>query len=233
MPGMTSTGPTEGASAFSEKERTPIENKMRQEIAKAFREYMPEAEIAVREGEEPDYDPLRKAIIIILTTYLIRAFMDRVMELEEEYDIAFDPADMSAAATAWAATFAPEEADRLIATTQKVVGGVAVRYAAEEITADQIEELLDPAFNKNRAGLIAITLITVAASMAEDEYISDIRAMGYQIREYWETREDERVCSICSPLHNTTRDVWGAEFPEGPPAHGRCRCSRRFEIFRV
>jgi len=94
---------------------------MQRDIQRAFKEFAPDAESAIIEDEEPDYEPLRNALIIILTTYLIRAFMDRVMELEEEYDIAFDPADMGAAANEWATAYAQEEAARLIGTTSKVV----------------------------------------------------------------------------------------------------------------
>jgi hypothetical protein len=32
-------------------------------------------------------------------------------------------------------------------------------------------------------------------------------------------------CPICGPLDGTPESVWGAEFPDGPPAHVRCRCS--------
>ena len=232
MPSMTSTGVTEGASAFSGKERTPIENAMQRDIQRAFKEFAPDAESAIIEDEEPDYEPLRNALIVILTTYLIRAFMDRVMELEEEYDIAFDPADMGAAANEWATAYAQEEAARLIGTTSKVVNGVSARYAAEEITADQIEEMLEPAFNKNRAVLIAITLITVAASAAFNEYADGLRALGVQIEVIWRTAEDEMVCEhICAPLNGQPREVWAAQFPQGPPAHPRCRCG--LEIRRV
>jgi len=211
MPQMTSTGVTEGASAFS---------------GRAFKEFAPSAEGAIVDEEEPDYEPLRAALVAILITYLVRAFMDRVMELEEEYDISFDPAEMGAAANEWATGYAQEEADRLIGTTQKVVNGVAAKYAAEEITRDQIEELLEPAFNRNRAALIAITLITVAASMATDSYVSFLRLLGLEVVETWYTQEDERVCSACAPLHGQPKGVWDSP----PPRHGRCRCYVRLEI---
>lgn len=40
----------------------------------------------------------------------------------------------------------------------------------------------------------------------------------------WMTEEDARVCPICGPLHGSRRRVWGRIFPDGPPAHPRCRC---------
>lgn len=230
MPQMTSTTATEGSSAFSEKERTPIERQMQQQVSRAFKEFAPVAEQAVIDGEEPDYEPLRLALAAILTTHLVRAFMDRVDELEKEYDISFDPAEMAAVANEWATGYAQEEARRLVEeTTKKVVDGVAARYAADEILAGQIGEMLEPAFSKSRAALIAITLITIAASLATASYVSSLRAMGLEVTERWYTQEDERVCSACAPLHGTTRDIW----VEPPPKHGRCRCYTTLEIRRI
>ena len=233
LPGMSSTGVTEGQNAFSEKERTPIERAMQREVQRIFNEFAPGVEDAVAEGDEVDYNGLKAALTVALTTYLIRAFMDEVATLEAEYDVSFDPAEMGAAANDWATAFASEEAERLIGTTRKVVGGVAAKYAAEEITRDQIEEMLEPAFSKSRSELIAITLITVAASLAFDNYVDSLRVLGLRLEEYWVTMEDEMVCkTICEPLHNQPKAVWGADYPSGPPGHGRCRCGKRFEIIR-
>jgi len=230
LPAVSSTGVTEGQNASSEKERTPIERSMQREIQQVFTAFAEDAAYAVEGNDVPDYEPLRTALITILVTHLVRAFMDRVMELEEEYDIAFDPAEMGAAANEWAAGYAQAEATRLIGTTQKVVSGVAAQYAAEAITADQIDEMLEPAFSKSRAGLIAITLITVAASMALDDYVNRLRGMGLEVVEVWYTQEDERVCSACGPLHGKARgDGWS----DYPPRHGRCRCYVMLKIRRL
>lgn len=43
----------------------------------------------------------------------------------------------------------------------------------------------------------------------------------------WKTATDERTCSICGPLHNTTVG-WESSFPTGdimPPNHPNCRCT--------
>lgn len=228
---MTSTTATESASVMSEKERSPIERAMQREIQKVFDKYAPEIEEDIANGEEPDYSGLRTALIAVLITYLFRAFMDEVAELEAEYDVSFDPAEMAALGNEWATSFAPQEADRLIATTEKTVNKAAAAWAAGAITREQLEEMLEPAFSKSRAALIAITLITIALSYAFDVYKNLVSQLpGIQIEEYWETALDEKVCSICRPLHNQPRAEWEAQFPDGPPAHGRCRCRRRLEI---
>jgi hypothetical protein len=41
----------------------------------------------------------------------------------------------------------------------------------------------------------------------------------------WITAEDEMVCvDICKPLHNTPESYWSEFYPNGSPAHPRCRC---------
>lgn len=40
----------------------------------------------------------------------------------------------------------------------------------------------------------------------------------------WQTAEDERVCPVCGPLHDARATRWATQFPNGPPAHPRCRC---------
>ena len=225
LPAMSSTGVTEGQDAFSEKERTPIEREMQREIQRILAEFAPDAEDAVAKDEEPDYNVLKAALVAALVTYLVRAFMDQVAELEAEYDVSFDPAEMALAANEWATGFAPEEAERLIGTTQKVVSNVAAKFAAGAIVADQIAEMLEPAFNKSRSELIAITLITVALSMAFGEYVDGLRGLGAKVEIRWRTARDELVCEhICAPLDDQPEGVWRADYPYGPPAHPRCRC---------
>lgn len=46
----------------------------------------------------------------------------------------------------------------------------------------------------------------------------------------WNTQRDERVCPICSPLNGTTQAVWGKQFPNGAPAHYRCRCFMTYHL---
>lgn len=227
---MTSTKPTESASVMSEKERDPIERAMQREIEQAFAGFEPEFAEAIANDEEPDYDGLRKALIAILVTYLVRAFMDEVAELEAEYDVSFDPAEMAALATEWAVGFAPEEADRLIATTQKTVNKAAAAWAAGLLTLEQLSEMLAPSFSKSRAALIAISLITVALSLAFDKYKEMLEPLGYELIEIWETAGDDLVCEFCRPLDGTER---GTAWTDPPPLHCRCRCRRKLIIRRV
>ncbi|RPJ40146.1 MAG: hypothetical protein EHM35_00645 [Planctomycetaceae bacterium] len=228
LPAMTTTKPAESANVNSQKERGEIEVAMQAAVLAVFADF--DAKKAVLKGQEPDYDKLEKALIAVLIPFLVRAYLDHAAELEAEYAVSFDPAETAAAANAWATAYAAAEAARLIASTAKTVRSVIISIDAGDITEDDVDALLLPAFGPSRAALIAITLITVARSMAFDKYRDNVKGLGIEVREFWETREDEKVCGICAPLHDQPREVWEHRFPDGPPAHGRCRCLRRLEF---
>jgi len=51
------------------------------------------------------------------------------------------------------------------------------------------------------------------------------RLLGYvHDDDIWWTRDDDRVCKRCGPMHGMPRSVWAREYAKGPPAHYRCRC---------
>ncbi len=68
----------------------------------------------------------------------------------------------------------------------------------------------------------AITLSTEAESIAAEQAKQETNSLSGL--DEWVTEEDGRVCPICAPLDGTKRGVWAAKFPQGPPAHPRCRC---------
>lgn len=102
-------------------------------------------------------------------------------------------------------------------------------------------------FSPSRAETIAITEVTTAISAAEnaarqesaaddpaERARGDFETPGTPVQPpvivndgtiaIWQTQEDERVCPVCGPLHDRRADSWASQFPEGPPAHPRCRC---------
>lgn len=68
----------------------------------------------------------------------------------------------------------------------------------------------------------AITLSTEAESTAAEQAKQETDSLSGL--DEWVTEEDARVCPICAPLDGKKRAVWSAKFPQGPPAHPRCRC---------
>lgn len=78
------------------------------------------------------------------------------------------------------------------------------------------------AFTQSDAEMTAVTAVTETQSDAEIAGTNVLRARGKTIIEVWRT--EPGACDICEPLEGTTREVWGAKFPRGTPAHKRCRC---------
>ncbi len=145
--------------------------------------------------------------------------------------------------------------DAMRQSASRAMTAVSVGVSPAVAVAEYGDDLAD-IFNKTRAEIIAITEITAANSVAEIELIDWINEWltrgsglpdgplsqppaddgtiepqppGSQIAAYWQTEKDEKVCPICSPLHNQLEQPgvignWTELFPLGPPAHPRCRC---------
>ena len=82
--------------------------------------------------------------------------------------------------------------------------------------------------SEERARMIATTEVTrasVEGDLASVEYLSD--EYGIEMIPVWQTSNDEIVCDICGPLHNTQQ---GDGWEDPPPAHVNCRCAISFEL---
>lgn len=77
-------------------------------------------------------------------------------------------------------------------------------------------------FAPSRDEAVAITEVTSATSAGGEWAVK--QAGEASDDDLWITEADGKVCEICSPLHRTKRGRWSGKFPEGPPAHPRCRC---------
>ena len=96
-----------------------------------------------------------------------------------------------------------------------------------ETTTKWIEDDQNPgrAFSRERAELIAITEITRARTMGEMAAAELLAEVDVILVGTWITMEDELVCEVCGPLHLTPESYWSEFFPNGSPAHVRCRCN--------
>lgn len=107
--------------------------------------------------------------------------------------------------------------------------------APGELTPRQIERAVRikaRALRNLRARRIVDTELARAANEAGLEIVKLAIADGLiqDARKVWYTREDERVCKVCGPLHEVSRRV-SSSFPGGhvaPPAHPSCRCLLRY-----
>ena len=221
---------TVGVEAFSflkatDKERRKRENELALLIALALAAFGDDILDAIVGGEQPNYDPLGPALAAVLIPFLTRLAVEEAMTVSVEMGIVFDPAVLNREALRWARDYGYDLIGGLTETTRGVVSEAMQAYVQNpEIGKDALREMLQPAFGEVRANMIATTETTRAYSEATNEYQRLLRRSGIQTRRIWQTREDERVCEICGPLHNLPESEWAAQFPGGPPAHVNCRC---------
>jgi hypothetical protein len=104
--------------------------------------------------------------------------------------------------------------------------GPAGAAGATPPTVTTAADIADTVFSRARAESIAITETTVARQTGANQAVRGKES----IDDTWRTEADAKVCPICQPLHLTNRNVWAAKFPDGPPAHPRCRCEIVYAI---
>ena len=225
-----------GVEAFSflkatDAERRRRENELALLLALALVAFGDDVIDAIVGGKEPDFDPLGPALAAVLIPFLTRLAVEEAMTVSVEMGLVFDPAIINGEAVRWAREYGYDLISGLTETTRKVVSeGMQTYLQNPEMGKDALREMLAPAFGETRAQMIATTETTRAYSEATNEYQRLMRQAGVQTRRVWQTREDERVCEICGPLHNLPESEWSAEFPGGPPAHVNCRCALVLEV---
>lgn len=80
-------------------------------------------------------------------------------------------------------------------------------------------------YGRDRAEMIASTEVNRAITDGRMIAVEWLKSKGIELEIWWHTMNDERVCYICGPLHQTPRRVWSRVIPWGTPAHPRCRCT--------
>ena len=102
------------------------------------------------------------------------------------------------------------------------------------VTNEELAIQLTPAFGDRRASMIAVTEYTRSASNATTVYQDYLSEYGIRTVRVWNTEADEIVkeCPICFPLNGKPEEVWKERFPDGAPAHPRCRCDITLKVVR-
>lgn len=94
-----------------------------------------------------------------------------------------------------------------------------IRPAPSDLVPDDIVP-------QNRIDNVAITETTGAYGEGVHDGRDEAEKYGQiKIPLVWVTALDDRVCTVCWPLHNQPDAVYTQTFPTGPPAHPRCRCT--------
>ncbi len=102
--------------------------------------------------------------------------------------------------------------------------------APQIYTPAELEAELVKIFGPARAESVAVTETTAAQGAGGEAAIG--ATVGWSEADLWITRNDERVCPKCDPLHRQPRSVWNFYY-ENPPAHPRCRCWIQYANERV
>jgi hypothetical protein len=120
----------------------------------------------------------------------------------------------------WAARYSFDLVRGLNETTRAGLQRSISSFYETSMTRRELEERISAYFGPERASRIAVTEITRASSEGLEQVRYDLEQNGIQMYTIWQTRNDEKVCPICGPLHN--KDVTDNNLR--PPAHVNCRC---------
>jgi len=139
---------------------------------------------------------------------------------------------INTAAAGWARGHAGELVKGVNKTTRGNVGQhVAEFVETPGMTIGDLRRKLAalPAFNDNRAQMIAVTEVTRTAKEGNLATAKAYEAEGFFTWERtWHTNQDGLVCELCRPLHGKKAVGLDGEYPfgggDGPPRHPRGRC---------
>lgn len=158
-----------------------------------------------------------------------------LIALQERYTIDIDDALEQTLITKQIDAYMPKLIKGLTDTTRNLVKQVVDNARASGgITNEELIRQLTPAFGRRRAEMIAVTEYTRSASNATTVYRDYLQGFGIDTQRVWNTERDEIVkkCPICYPLNGKSEEVWGERFPDGAPAHPRCRCDISIRIVK-
>jgi hypothetical protein len=197
-------------------------------LAKLFAHYLEASVESIIVGSDFDLAVLSEELQEALVEHLEQAYITNANTVALEIDAPPMPIDeLGTAAGAWARLHATDIEKELDKTTQKVLREAAQAYLdTPGMTRGELEAKLKPAFGEARAESIATTEITRANAAAVNElkdHYEERYALQYE--RIWQTNADEMVCDICRPLNGKPESEWGDKYPDGAPAHPRCRCA--------
>lgn len=201
-----------------------LEERLRKRIAAIFSANGKQWVSAIADKRPVNTEPAMAEMQAELVTTLSRAVQDEAIAQAVTFGIAFDVAEINAAALEWARAYTYELVKGIDATTRKVLRAAVEQFIATPgMTVGQLTDLIAGAVGEARAANVAITETTRAFSAGTQVYQEMLHEAGIEMRRIWRTSADESVCEfICDPLNDQPEEMWG-EY-DAPPAHPGCRC---------
>jgi len=187
---------------------------------------------SVAKGEVVD-PTLAEIIKPALQVELGRTMTTGIDSLGVKFGPQVDPAKTGEYVQDWLSEYVPDRSKEIDDNSRKILQRVVEQYrTTPSMTKDDIAYALRGSYDQSRAMSIAITETTRAASQAVNSYRSHLGSLGFKTNRTWVTDNDDRVCAICGPLHLEPEEEWLIDYPDGPPAHPRCRCTTSIGIIR-
>lgn len=167
------------------------------------------------------------SFVTIIIRIFTKAVKHGIVLFDGGVGLTMDYTLTNALAAKWASKYAYKLVKGINETTRSVLRTVFKTFVdTPGMTIGDVVNLLP--YNESRALMIATTETTriysqatqLAGEALKKEY-PDVKVIVT-----WWTNRDDRVCSICQPLHGVEVE-FGKPFPdgsEGPPAHVGCRC---------
>ena len=178
-----------------------------------------------------DNPALRDVIAPILTEELTTTMQRRAANISQT--LGTPPLQSDNVLLDWLGNHVPMVTKGIDQTSADVIQKVVSEFRTTPgMTIQDVQSRLSYAYDPNRAKMIAITETTRAASQATTSYQDYLRERGIAMIRVWNTDADELVCPICAPLNGKTEADWGAEYPDGAPAHVNCRCDTTLRLDR-
>lgn len=116
-------------------------------------------------------------------------------------------------------------AQQIVANTRNRLNEAFGAVLSNDLTEAEFQALLDKLFGAERAESISITETTRARTGGFENGRGYFAERGLPLLAVWQVTKDERLCKVCRPLHGQPESAWKLSFPDGPPAHPRCRCT--------
>lgn len=157
---------------------------------------------------------LADKIAEMLNINISNVYSSKIEQEIIQHGIGIDPSDL-------AVKLAPEW-NAYITKRKAQIEDTTRRYLSTLVGANTpiTSKVLDVAFGDRRAEIITTTEYTNMSSMVTMKMQEYLKDAGLNLNAYWQTQEDEMVCSVCRSYNGKQQDVW--QVP--PPAHPYCRC---------
>lgn len=198
--------------------RTELEARLTTRIDRAFAS----VRNAALQGRQPDVQAMQRQVGAAVEDQARAVYVIMfLLFLDDDRTPAIDPAVYNRLETFSAnrgLDIGTSRAEQLVA----ILGDDLEKLISRKATAEEFAA----AFDRVRAEIIGITETTGFASRGYIEAAEAIEStLGIRSELWWVTAKDDRVCSVCGPLHATPKNKWPSQFQYGPPAHPNCRCT--------